>query len=612
MKFFVFSCFLLCFTLAYAQRPTDVNVLDTNFKETTLTKQYIYSDALVAKEIKTVLENDALFHYENKKFLNSGVFTHYNWVKIKIKNKSEATKFIFEVNQTYLDSLQFYVVKNGGKVDSYPKKGLHFKDPDDTNFLSNKYAYLYPITIAKNEDLTVYMQAIVNDGAFRVTNKIWTEKHYETRKLDIKIRTSYLTFFGGFTVLVVLISIAMFIFSKKRIYLYYTLFVAVVFINLLGLRHFISPLYIEKYLFFGNSFTEMFALLQVTFILLYLNKFLPIKVYYPKVYLVLKYTAIFTFVFFISGLFLRRFDWFYGFSFYFTKAILLVVTVFMYAVAIKLAFKKELMAYYFLLAYFPLMSFVAYYILTAFKLTNGFNPLQWEIVIFVEIFVLTIAMSHKYYLLIQENRIYERKIYEQRLKISRDLHDNIGAQLTFIISSIDNLKYGFNIKNDKLTGKLNSISAFTKETIYELRDTIWAMNKDGVSLEDLQVRISNFIDKAHLASRSTQFSFNIDDLLASNLVFTSVQGMNIYRIIQEAVNNAIKYAESTHVNVDIKKINDVILFTIIDNGKGFKSETIEFGNGLNNMRKRAQDINAEFRIESKIKEGTQIILKFKP
>ncbi|GAA4236342.1 hypothetical protein GCM10022291_20460 [Postechiella marina] len=601
----------MCLTFSYAQRATDINILEPNFKEATLTKQYIYSDAHVAKGIEAVLKNDTLFHYEEKKFLNSGVFTHYNWVKIKIKNKSEVTKFVFEVNQTYLDSLQFYVVKGAGKVHSYPKKGLHFKDPDDTNFLSNKYAYVYPITIAQNEALTVYMRAIVNDGAFRVTNKIWTEKHYETRKLDIKIRTSYLIFFGGFTVLVVLISIAMFIFSKKRIYLYYTFFVAVVFINLLGLRHFVSPLYIEKYLFFGNSFTEMFALLQVTFILLYLNKFLPIKVYYPKVYIVLKYTAIFTFVFFISGLFLRRFDWFYGFSFYFTKAILLVVTVFMYAIALKLAFKKELMAYYFLLAYFPLMSFVAYYILTAFKLTNGFNPLQWEIVIFVEIFVLTIAMSHKYYLLIQENRVYERKIYEQRLKISRDLHDNIGAQLTFIISSIDNLQYGFNIKNDKLTGKLNSISAFTKDTIYELRDTIWAMNKDGISLEDLQVRISNFIDKAHLASRSTQFSFNIDKLLASSLEFTSVQGMNMYRIIQEAVNNAIKYAGATHVNVDIKKENNSILFSIIDNGKGFNAQTIIRGNGLNNIKKRASDINASLKIESKIDKGTQITFSVK-
>src|SRR5690606_32547763 len=59
----------------------------------------------------------------------------------------------------------------------------------------------------------------------------------------------------------------------------------------------------------------------------------------------------------------------------------------------------------------------------------------------------------------------QSRLQEQRLRISRDLHDNIGAQLTFIISSIDNLKYGFDIKDEKLTAKLNTISNFTSSTI---------------------------------------------------------------------------------------------------------------------------------------------------
>jgi tetratricopeptide (TPR) repeat protein len=90
----------------------------------------------------------------------------------------------------------------------------------------------------------------------------------------------------------------------------------------------------------------------------------------------------------------------------------------------------------------------------------------------------------------------QNKLQEQRLRISRDLHDNIGAQLTFIISSLDNLKYGFKDMSEKLFLKLNGISSFTTQTIYELRDTIWAMNKENISFEDLQARISNFIDNA--------------------------------------------------------------------------------------------------------------------
>lgn len=203
----------------------------------------------------------------------------------------------------------------------------------------------------------------------------------------------------------------------------------------------------------------------------------------------------------------------------------------------------------------------------------------------------------------------QNRLQEQRLRISRDLHDNIGAQLTFIISSIDNLQYGFKIKNDKLTNKLNGISEFTKETIYELRDTIWAMNKSEISLEDLQARISNFIDKADAISQTINFDFNIDKNLSNEMSFTSVKGMNIYRIIQEAINNAIKYAEASAINVDIKKQSNAIEILINDNGRGFDINDIEEGNGINNMRKRALDIDAGISVESFVNRGTMIVLK---
>jgi signal transduction histidine kinase len=202
----------------------------------------------------------------------------------------------------------------------------------------------------------------------------------------------------------------------------------------------------------------------------------------------------------------------------------------------------------------------------------------------------------------------QNRLQNQRLRISRDLHDNIGSQLTFIISSIENLQYGFKIKNEKLTNKLGSISVFTKDTIYELRDTIWAMNKSEITFEDLQTRISNFIDKADLTSHNTTFSFSVGDDVENSIVFTSVEGMNIYRIIQEAVNNAIKYAEAKAINVAISEENNVISIAINDDGIGFDLKSAELGNGLNNIKKRAQDIGANVSITSKIDKGTSIIL----
>lgn len=201
----------------------------------------------------------------------------------------------------------------------------------------------------------------------------------------------------------------------------------------------------------------------------------------------------------------------------------------------------------------------------------------------------------------------QNKLQEQRLRISRDLHDNIGAQLTFIISSLDNLKYGFKIPG-KLGNKLKGISEFTTTTIHELRDTIWAMNKDKITFEDLQIRISNFIDQANLAAQNIKFNFNVDESVDNDMAFTSVKGMNIYRIIQEAINNAVKYAEASAINVNISKIEDKMLISIKDDGKGFDKDQVNLGNGINNMKKRADDVKAQLSIQSDVGQGTVISL----
>lgn len=203
----------------------------------------------------------------------------------------------------------------------------------------------------------------------------------------------------------------------------------------------------------------------------------------------------------------------------------------------------------------------------------------------------------------------QNKLQEQRLNISRDLHDNIGAQLTFIISSVDNIKYAFDITNEKLDNKLSSISSFAKETIVELRDTIWAMNSNEISFEDLEIRINNYIEKAKEAKDQISFSFAIDPVLKTQKL-TSVQGMNMYRTIQEAVNNAIKYANASIVFINAKKSNDQIKITIQDNGIGFDQATIEKGNGLQNMQKRIEEIGGEFMISSS-NEGTRIDILLK-
>ena len=199
----------------------------------------------------------------------------------------------------------------------------------------------------------------------------------------------------------------------------------------------------------------------------------------------------------------------------------------------------------------------------------------------------------------------QNKLHEQRLSISRDLHDNIGAQLTFVISSIDNLKFGNKIKDSKVTNQLTKISDFTRATIIELRDTIWAMNNSEFVFEDLRSRIFNFIEKAKFAREDVAFKFTIDEAL-QDIKLSSLVGINIYRTIQEAINNAVKYSEASEISVDVTSKNNQIAIEIQDNGKGFDINTIDFGNGLYNMKKRVEEVAGVLKIESNINRGTII------
>lgn len=204
----------------------------------------------------------------------------------------------------------------------------------------------------------------------------------------------------------------------------------------------------------------------------------------------------------------------------------------------------------------------------------------------------------------------QNKLHEQRLAISRDLHDNIGAQLTFIISSVENLKFGFPTMETSIKNHLTKISDFTKTTIVELRDTIWAMNANEFTFDDLSSRIYNFIEKAQSVKENTAFKFSIDDNL-KNSKFSSLEGVNLYRTIQEAVNNAIKYADANEVSVQVKPNENGITIEISDNGKGFDLDTIDLGNGIVNMQKRIEEIGGVFKIQSELNKGTQITISLK-
>lgn len=199
----------------------------------------------------------------------------------------------------------------------------------------------------------------------------------------------------------------------------------------------------------------------------------------------------------------------------------------------------------------------------------------------------------------------QNKLHEQRLKISRDLHDNIGSQLTFIISSIDNLKYGLKDANPDFLERLSNINFFTRNTINQLRDTIWAMNMDAIRFEDLETRMMNHIGQAKvLTGAAIEFTNEVSE----TTTFSSLVGINIFRIMQEAINNAIKHAASERITIHFQETKQQYVLSIEDNGKGFDHNEENEGNGLENMKLRAEEIYGKLHVLSQNNIGTTVKL----
>ena len=191
----------------------------------------------------------------------------------------------------------------------------------------------------------------------------------------------------------------------------------------------------------------------------------------------------------------------------------------------------------------------------------------------------------------------EKEFGDEKIRIARELHDNIGSHLTFMISSLDNLSY---IENpEQKLGKVADLSNFGRLTMKDLRDTIWAMNHDGGSFEQLMARVSEL--RSVLPSN---LFVNIHSNVQHNKPLNGLQLLNCYRIIQEFIQNTIKYAEAEQIEIFFKDRGEDFVIELQDNGKGFDTTNINFGNGILNMKRRCEDLNGEFTISSGNNKGT--------
>jgi signal transduction histidine kinase/ligand-binding sensor domain-containing protein len=249
-------------------------------------------------------------------------------------------------------------------------------------------------------------------------------------------------------------------------------------------------------------------------------------------------------------------------------------------------------------------------------------PPFWQSVWFIVLMILAfILLSVGVGILIQKSRQkkairaleLQHKIQLERERISRDLHDNVGTQLSLISKNIEGVINPLqNVSDAERIRNLSSISQTSKEVIFTLRETIWALNKEEISLEELSDKLKGFTQKLFEINSTCRLLFS-EDIADDAAVLSPSEAIHLFRICQEAITNSLKYANASTMEITISSIDNRYEIVIADNGIGFakeiKKESAHYG--LENMKYRAGEINCDFTIDSAPGEGTRITISKK-
>lgn len=192
----------------------------------------------------------------------------------------------------------------------------------------------------------------------------------------------------------------------------------------------------------------------------------------------------------------------------------------------------------------------------------------------------------------------------ERKRISTELHDGLGQMLTALKLNMDALSK----EKEVSTEKLADIKNLVVQTIQECRRI--SNNLSPISIENygLLNSLKQLVNEMDCQlPMKLSFSSNCQEVKLSKPA-----EIGVYRTLQEAINNSLKYAQASQVKIEVSDSENNYHFYVKDNGKGFDFSTkikgTNLGNGLLNMEKRAELLDGKIFINSSEKKGTQIHL----
>lgn len=228
----------------------------------------------------------------------------------------------------------------------------------------------------------------------------------------------------------------------------------------------------------------------------------------------------------------------------------------------------------------------------------------------IDIFLFQMALLTKWHLqeqlLLKSELESKFQLSQVKSKISADLHDEMGSVLSSISLQTEVVKRKLK-RHENVDELIQQINTASKEMISRMSDIVWSLRPSNENLHQVIDRIDTY---CATTLPDHQINYRITNQLSDSMLCMQVQELKeLYLIIKEALNNCLKHAACTDIDLHFAIQDKKLTIKIEDNGQGFdlqKPIRSMGGDGLKNMKLRAERIGGIFMLQSTISKGTRI------
>ncbi|MEZ7498227.1 ATP-binding protein [Flavobacterium sp. Arc3] len=209
-----------------------------------------------------------------------------------------------------------------------------------------------------------------------------------------------------------------------------------------------------------------------------------------------------------------------------------------------------------------------------------------------------------YNLMISQQNTIETNRVEEKRRVAQELHDGVLGRMFGVRMNLDGLN-GF--QDEVAVSQRSGYLSELKNIEQDIREISHDLNREKSELINNFVAIVDNLFEEQRKTYPSKLISNIDSTIKWELLVNSVK-INLYRIMQESLQNINKYANANTIKIELKKKDNNLSLIISDNGIGFNATVKKKGIGIQNMLSRTKECHGEFHIKSKKGEGTIITI----